>query len=130
MNVSEFARFLGMKQQTLDNYIKGRIPSVEFVVRLCSKCCVSADWLLGLESDNVPKEQAPRTNGECRECEKKDAVIAEQKVEIAEQRSIIMALSGAKQASLLQVETKSGGGGGECMNAPKQSNQVRHNHEK
>jgi transcriptional regulator with XRE-family HTH domain len=47
-NTSEFARFLGVKQQTLDNYIKGRKPSVEFIVTLCNKCGKSADWLLGL----------------------------------------------------------------------------------
>lgn len=49
MNVSEFARFLGMNQKTLDFYIKGeRKPSVELIISVCTKCGVSADWLLGL----------------------------------------------------------------------------------
>ena len=50
MNVSEFARFLGMNQKSLDNYVKGQCkPSVELVVTVCIKCDVSADWLLGLK---------------------------------------------------------------------------------
>lgn len=48
-SVSAFARYLEMPQKTVDTYINGqRKPSVEFVMRICSKCHVSADWLLGL----------------------------------------------------------------------------------
>ena len=51
MNVSEFARFLGIRQSSLDCYIKGeRKPSVELVVAVCLKCDVSSDWLLGLKT--------------------------------------------------------------------------------
>ena len=47
--VSEFARFLGINQKTLDHAIKGeRKPSVEMVVSICSKTGVSSDWLIGL----------------------------------------------------------------------------------
>ena len=51
-SVSGFARFLGMPQKSLDNYLKqGRKPSVELILLVCTKCHVSADWLLGLTSD-------------------------------------------------------------------------------
>ena len=43
-----------MNQKTVDFYMKGeRKPSVELIVSVCSKCNVSADWLLGL-TDSVP----------------------------------------------------------------------------
>jgi len=48
-SVSEFARFLGINQKTLDHAIKGeRKPSVEMIVSICSKTGVIADWLIGL----------------------------------------------------------------------------------
>lgn len=48
-NTSEFARFLGMKQATLDRYVKmQRTPNGESIVQICKACGVSADWLLGL----------------------------------------------------------------------------------
>lgn len=50
--VTAFARYLELPQNTLDCYIKGRRkPSVELVLRVCKKCGVSADWLLGLSDD-------------------------------------------------------------------------------
>ena len=62
-SVSAFARYLEMPQKTVDTYIKDqRKPSVEFVVRVCSKCGVSADWLLGLSDDRGgSKSAAPMT---------------------------------------------------------------------
>ena len=48
-NVSGFARNIGMNQKTVDLYLKGdRKPSLEFVLSICSRFGVSADWLLGL----------------------------------------------------------------------------------
>ena len=48
-SVSAFARELGIPQKSLDNYVKGlRKPSVELILLVCSKCGVSADYLLGL----------------------------------------------------------------------------------
>ena len=50
--VTAFARYLEIPQNTLDCYIKGRRkPSVELVLRVCKKCGVSSDWLLGLSED-------------------------------------------------------------------------------
>lgn len=49
LSVTAFAKMLEMPQNTLDCYIKERRkPSVDFILRICSKCGVSADWLLGL----------------------------------------------------------------------------------
>jgi len=72
-NVSEFARFLGMNQKSLDNYTKGeRKPSINFIMTVCTKCNVSADWLLGLtEKQPSPAEPAKP----CVECLKKDETI-------------------------------------------------------
>ena len=62
-SVSAFARYLEMPQKTVDTYIKEqRKPSVEFVTRVCSKCHVSADWLLGLSDQRSPFIEAPREN--------------------------------------------------------------------
>ena len=47
--MSAFARTLEMPQNTVDCYIKGRRkPSVELILRVCTRFHVSADWLLGL----------------------------------------------------------------------------------
>lgn len=60
MNVSAFARFLGLNQKTLDLYIKGdRKPSVELIFSVCSKCGVSSDWLLGLTDTRTPPVPHP-----------------------------------------------------------------------
>lgn len=57
MSVSEFARFLGLNQKTVDTYVKGeRKPSVELVIAVCSKCGKSADWFLGLSPSNVQEQ--------------------------------------------------------------------------
>lgn len=49
MSVSAFARKIGLNQKSVDQYVKGeRKPSAEFLFAVCSKCGVSADWLLGL----------------------------------------------------------------------------------
>ena len=62
-SVSAFARYLEMPQKTVDTYIKEqRKPSVEFVTRVCSKCHVSADWLLGLTDQRSPFIEVPREN--------------------------------------------------------------------
>lgn len=62
MSVSQFARKIGMNQKTVDFYMKGeRKPSVELIISVCSKCGVSADWLLGLDGDAQPNIQASRS---------------------------------------------------------------------
>lgn len=57
--VTAFARYLEIPQNTLDCYIKGRRkPSVELVLRVCKKCGVSADWLLGISEDRGGSQSA------------------------------------------------------------------------
>lgn len=54
-SVSAFARLLEMPQTTLNSYILGnRKPSVELIKRICLKCHVSSDWLLGLSERREP----------------------------------------------------------------------------
>lgn len=57
--MSSFARFIGIPQKSLDNYLKqGRKPSLELVLLVCSKCGVSADWLLGLSPESRRTHEA------------------------------------------------------------------------
>lgn len=69
MSVAAFARSLNMPQNTLDCYIKGRRkPSVDLLIRVCDKCGVSADWLLGLSdnrdgSQSTAKRSSPSPEG-------------------------------------------------------------------
>jgi transcriptional regulator with XRE-family HTH domain len=47
--VSEFARFCGLNQQTVDRYVKGeRSPNGAGLSAIAVACGVSADWLLGI----------------------------------------------------------------------------------
>lgn len=56
-NVSGFARNVGMNQKTVDLYMKGeRKPSLEFVLSICSRFAVSADWLLGLRDTKTAQQ--------------------------------------------------------------------------
>ena len=72
-SVSAFARYLEMPQKTVDTYINGeRKPSVEFIMRVCSKCHVTSDWLLGLSDvrspfDSVERETNPKENTQKKE---------------------------------------------------------------
>lgn len=50
-SVSAFARAIGINQQTMDTYIKGRLPSAEVLIKLSTTFNVPADWLLGLTDD-------------------------------------------------------------------------------
>lgn len=62
-SVSALARYLEMPQKTVDTYINGdRKPSVEFIMRVCSKFKVSSDWLLGLTDLRAPFIEVPRKN--------------------------------------------------------------------
>lgn len=55
LSTVEFARRLGMTQQTVDLYLKeARKPSLEFVLKVCSTFDESSDWLLGLTDMRVP----------------------------------------------------------------------------
>ena len=64
-NVSEFSRFLGLSQRTVDSYLRGeRKPSIELVFRVCEKCNVSSDWLLGLSETAQTPQNAQQSSPE------------------------------------------------------------------
>ena len=70
-SVAAFARSIGVPQQTMDRYLKGREPPIDVIVQLCLVYKVSADWLLGLsESKSTavdfnaqPTLNAPNNSG-------------------------------------------------------------------
>ena len=52
MSITEFAGKVGLSRQTMGFYLNGdRIPDAETLVRICEKCNISSDWLLGLSGD-------------------------------------------------------------------------------
>lgn len=52
MSTTEFAEKVGLSRQTMGFYLNGdRIPDAETLVRICEKCNISSDWLLGLSGD-------------------------------------------------------------------------------
>ena len=61
MSVSAFAKAVGINQQTMDTYIKGRLPSLEVAVKMATTFDVTLDWLVGLSDDPVVGNQ-PRAD--------------------------------------------------------------------
>ncbi len=58
MTQEEFAKFLGLSRPTIGFYERadkenGRIPDAEVLKRICEKCEVSADYLLGITDENA-----------------------------------------------------------------------------
>lgn len=47
-NTAAFGRSVGLNQQTMDRYLKGREPPIGVIRKLCVVYGVSADWILGL----------------------------------------------------------------------------------
>ena len=55
LSVTDFAQKIGLSRQTVGFYLNGdRIPDCETLVQICSKCDVSADYLLGLTDIKTP----------------------------------------------------------------------------
>lgn len=52
-SVSSFARKVGINQQTMDTYIKGRIPPLDVCIRIATTFGVTLDWLAGLSDDRA-----------------------------------------------------------------------------
>ena len=50
-SVSAFARKVGINQQTMDTYIKGRLPPLDLCARIATIFDVSIDWLAGLSDE-------------------------------------------------------------------------------
>ena len=58
-SVSAFARHLEMPQTTLNSYVLGRRkPSVELIKRICLKCGVTSDWLIGISDERDGSQSA------------------------------------------------------------------------
>lgn len=52
MSTTEFAEKVGLSRQTMGFYLNGdRIPDAETLLRICEKCNISSDWLLGITND-------------------------------------------------------------------------------
>lgn len=55
LSVTDFAQKIGLSRQTVGFYLNGdRIPDCETLVQICSKCNVSANWLVGLSDVKNP----------------------------------------------------------------------------
>ena len=52
-NLSKFARTIGELRQTVDNYLRGRMPRAEFLIKLAEKKDININWLL---TGKGPKE--------------------------------------------------------------------------
>ena len=58
MSTTEFADKLGLSRQTVGFYLNGeRIPDSETLIKICKSCQVSADWLLGIEVEELGLSQ-------------------------------------------------------------------------
>jgi transcriptional regulator with XRE-family HTH domain len=91
-NASQFADLLRMSQQSVHNYLSGkRKLSLNFIISVCCKCHVSADWLLGFTND--PKGTAAPTTDPTLA-----ALIAEKDAEIARLKGKIEGLELAFKA--------------------------------
>ena len=53
-SVSAFARRAEIPQPSMDKYLKGRVPSIETLIRIACRFGVSSDWLLGLTDERAP----------------------------------------------------------------------------
>ena len=98
LSQNEFAKTLGIPQTSYSRYESGKNePDYELLVAICRTFGVSADWLLGLTDERVPRGGNPsvtasgvgavaaggnmrnvRTAQECQRCAEKDATIATQ----------------------------------------------------
>lgn len=65
MSAPEFATVISVSRQTVNFYLRGeRIPDAETLCRICERCGVSADWLLGIPGPAVQKEKTMPTADE------------------------------------------------------------------
>ena len=50
LNQSDFGKIISVSQDTISLWEKGKsLPNTEFIIEICKKFNVSADYLLGLE---------------------------------------------------------------------------------
>lgn len=62
-NVSDFAKKSSIKQATLFNYTKGRMPNAESLYNICNNLGVSIDWLLAGKGEPYLSFEAKEKSG-------------------------------------------------------------------
>ena len=74
-STAAFAKSIGIPQQTMDRYLKGRTPPIDVVRKLCLVYGVSSDWLLGIGDGQPPRPAAsipsPTAGMNCETCKYK-----------------------------------------------------------
>ena len=74
-SVNGFATFLGIPQKTMDDCLKGkRKPSINLITAVCTKCNVTSDWILGIESELIENNVSVNVDWKVR------AMLAERKL--------------------------------------------------
>ncbi len=61
-SMRQFAKELGISPSTFHEYIKGRTPPADLLVRICERFNVSESWLLTGEGPMFRQEVKPRSN--------------------------------------------------------------------
>lgn len=54
LSQDKFAKKCGLSLAALKNFLTGRTPNTESLLKICQACSVSADWLLGLSDVREP----------------------------------------------------------------------------
>lgn len=53
--IEQFAKDIGISRQSLSYYLTGNcIPNANMLKKICEKCNVPADWLIGISETKVP----------------------------------------------------------------------------
>ncbi len=64
LSVRKFAQEIRMSPTTVQEYVKGRMPSAEFVVRVCERYHLNSWWLLTGEGEEKQKATVGINEGE------------------------------------------------------------------